>query len=120
MEQSYRSLQDSKVHFQIGQLPGDETHTSRHTLTVLAIKDHEDVELSISLTVPQLVTIVKHFFWEATIKSAWAAKVLERLFIKRWAVYTSERQKEDKEYRNQCTQLDFQFVNGTRIMREKS
>jgi len=119
MEQSFQSLQRGKVGFRVKELPGDETIESRQILEVTALNEQgEEIELALSLTIPQLVDIVKHFFWESTVRSTWVAKIVERLLTKRWAIHTRPDVKEDQDFRNKCTWLDFFFEKGRRVMRQ--
>ncbi len=129
MERSYQSLCEDKPTFHFSELPGTEWPYSRHTISILARDETgKEINLHIALTPPQLVAIVKHVFWEITVRSMWAAKVLERLLRKRWGVYTIPYWKVEgssvladdvKAYREECTQLDFEFINGQRVMRSR-
>ncbi|MDO8523238.1 MAG: hypothetical protein Q7S12_03090 [bacterium] len=125
MEQSYQPLySDSRLQFEVEQLSGKEFPGSYHRIKMQAFNRTGMIyDLSVSFTTEQLADIVKHFFWEATVRSAWAAKILERLLRKRWAIYTNPQNKQEeseyaKRYRARCTQLDFEFVNDQRIMRK--
>jgi len=119
MEQSLQSLQRDKVSFRIDDLPGNETTLSRHTLLITVRNEQgEEYELALSLTILQLVDIIKHFFWERTVRRNWGAKVLERLLTKRWAIHTHPVLKEDQDFRNKCTRLDFTLKDGKRVMRK--
>ncbi len=130
VQSSFQSHPDDKLYLHVSELPGSETPESRHTLEILAYNDQgEKVTLRLSLTVPQLAVIVKHFFWVCTVQSAWAAKVLERLLKKRWGICTNEVWKDGRglpvqhaersmDYWRACTQLDFTIDDqGRRVMR---
>ena len=128
MQSNFQSHPDQKLEFRISEIAGEEVPYSRHTLKVQAADESgKVVDLSIQLTVPQLADIVRHFFWEVTVRGAWAAKILERLLRKRWGVYTKPTWKlvdecnegaHYEKYRARCTELDFEFVDGQRIMRK--
>ncbi|MCX6744535.1 MAG: hypothetical protein NTX82_03355 [Candidatus Parcubacteria bacterium] len=118
MEQSFQSLHRGKVGFRVNELLGNETTESRQILEVTVLNEQgEKVDLALSLTTLQLVDIIRHFFWESTVRSTWAAKIVERLLTKRWAVHTRPDIKEDQDYRGKSTQLDFTLKDGKRVMR---
>jgi hypothetical protein len=121
MEQLLQPLQVTSLDFRVKDLPGEETAETRQTLMVSALDEQgRPVELSLSLSTIQLVQIIKHFFWESTVRFRWAAHMVERLLTKRWAVHTVAQSKEDSTFRAQCTILDFYFdERGRRVMRRK-
>lgn len=118
MEQFFQSLSNDRLRFKVDHLPSKEGLASRHHIIVNAKNESgETVDLTLSLTIPQLVDIVKHFFWQVTVNNAWAARVLERLLERRWALYTNKDVKDlHLAHRKSSTKLDFIFVDGRRVM----
>jgi len=132
MEQSFQSFHDDTLEFFVIDTAGQEKPYSCYTLRVRTHRTgtEEPVDVSLTLTVPQLAQIVKHFFWEITVRHGWAVNFLQRLLVKRWAVMTDQTCKNMADQRHKFTsqlatdfkkytELDFTFKDGKRVMREK-
>jgi hypothetical protein len=76
-----------------GEMPGHESDRTRLAITVKAVADGEPIEVQIWLTVPQVASLVKQFFYDILFqgndrRKTLFAKLLQRLLRKRWAVMT--------------------------------
>ena len=89
-----RSVRGADVKLGGGELPGHESEETRLAITVGVIADGNLIEVQIWLTIAQMASLVKQFFYDILFRrngreKTFFAGLLKRLLRKRWAVMSS-------------------------------